>query len=60
MGVEALPYADVEADTAQQLLAIGGVTAVAVGDEGVRRLLLQAPTLLLPFSAGPGRWLRVL
>ena len=45
VGVEALPYALVEDDTARQLLRIGGVTAVAVQEEGVRRLLLQAPAL---------------
>lgn len=45
VGVEALPYALVQDDTARQLLQIGGVTAVAVQDEGVRRLLLQAPAL---------------
>ncbi|WP_372707818.1 sensor histidine kinase [Brevundimonas sp.] len=45
VGVEALPYSMVEDDTANQLLAIGGVQAVVVGDQGVRRLLLQAPNL---------------
>jgi signal transduction histidine kinase len=45
VGVEALPYSAVEDDTAEQLLAIGGVQAVVVGDQGVRRLLLQAPNL---------------
>lgn len=45
VGVEALPYSMVEDDTADQLLAIGGVQAVVVGDQGVRRLLLQAPNL---------------
>lgn len=45
VGVEALPYNLVEADTAQQLMEIGGVTAVAVGEEGVRRLLLRAPAM---------------
>ncbi len=45
VGVEALPYSAVEDDTANQLLAIGGVQAVVVGDQGVRRLLLQAPNL---------------
>ena len=43
VGVEALPYSLVEDDTARQLLQISGVTAVAVQEEGVRRLLLQAP-----------------
>jgi signal transduction histidine kinase len=45
VGVEALPYSAVEPETADQLLAIGGVTAVAVSDQGVLRLLLQAPDL---------------
>jgi signal transduction histidine kinase len=45
VGVEALPYSAVEDDTAEQLLRIGGVQAVVVGDQGVRRLLLQAPNL---------------
>jgi signal transduction histidine kinase len=45
VGVEALPYNLVEDETAQQLLEIGGVTAVAVGEQGVRRLLLRAPDL---------------
>ena len=45
VGVEALPYSLVEDDTARQLLQISGVTAVAVQEEGVRRLLLQAPAL---------------
>ncbi len=45
VGVEALPYSEVEDDTARQLLEIGGVQAVAVGEQGVRRLLLEAPTL---------------
>lgn len=45
VGVEALPYSAVEDDAAEQLLAIGGVQAVVVGDQGVRRLLLQAPNL---------------
>ncbi|WP_339913565.1 HAMP domain-containing sensor histidine kinase [uncultured Brevundimonas sp.] len=43
VGVEALPYSAVEDDTAAQLLAIGGVQSVVVGEQGVRRLLLQAP-----------------
>ncbi|WP_240623164.1 sensor histidine kinase [Brevundimonas lutea] len=45
VGVEALPYSEVEDDTARQLLEIGGVQAIAVGEQGVRRLLLEAPTL---------------
>lgn len=45
VGVEALPYSMVKDDTAQQLLAIGGVQAVVVGEQGVRRLLLQQPGL---------------
>lgn len=45
VGVEALPYSAVEDDTAEQLLTIGGVQAVVVGEQGVRRLLLQAPNL---------------
>ena len=45
VAVEALPYSMVADDTAEQLLAIGGVQAVVVGDQGVRRLLLQAPNL---------------
>jgi signal transduction histidine kinase len=45
VGVEALPYSAVEDEAAEQLLAIGGVQAVVVGDQGVRRLLLQAPNL---------------
>lgn len=45
VGVQALPYSAVEDDTAEQLLAIGGVQAVVVVDGGVRRLLLQAPNL---------------
>src|SRR5690606_227156 len=45
VGVEALPYSAVEDYTAEQLLAIDGVQAVVVGDQGVRRLLLQAPDL---------------
>ena len=45
VGVEALPYSAVQDDVAEQLLAIGGVQAVVVGDQGVRRLLLQAPNL---------------
>jgi len=45
VGVEALPYSMVEDETAAELLRIGGVQAVVVGDQGVRRLLLQAPNL---------------
>ena len=45
VGVEALPYSMVEDETAEQLLTIGGVQAVVVGEQGVRRLLLQAPNL---------------
>lgn len=45
VGVEALPYSMVEPDVAEDLLAIGGVQAVVVGEQGVRRLLLQAPNL---------------
>jgi signal transduction histidine kinase len=45
VGIEALPYSAVEEDTAAQLMRIGGVQAVVVGEQGVRRLLLQAPNL---------------
>lgn len=45
VGVEALPYSAVEDSTAEQLLTIGGVQSVVVGEQGVRRLLLQAPNL---------------
>jgi len=45
VGVEALPYSAVEDSTAEQLLSIGGVKSVVVGEQGVRRLLLQAPNL---------------
>ncbi len=45
VGVEALPYNDVDDDTAEQLLRIGGVSAVAISDQGVMRQLLQAPNL---------------
>jgi signal transduction histidine kinase len=45
VGVEALPYSMVEDETAAELLRIGGVQAVVVGEQGVRRLLLQAPNL---------------
>ena len=43
--VEALPYSMVDDEVAEQLMTIGGVQAVVVGDQGVRRLLLQAPNL---------------
>lgn len=45
VGVEALPYSAIEETTAEQLLTIGGVQSVIVGEQGVRRLLLQAPNL---------------
>ncbi|MBU1346503.1 MAG: HAMP domain-containing histidine kinase [Alphaproteobacteria bacterium] len=45
VGVEALPYSAVDDDTAEQLLRIGGVSAVAISDQGVMRQLLQAPNL---------------
>ena len=45
VGVEALPYSAVQDSTAEQLLTIGGVQSVVVGEQGVRRLLLQAPNL---------------
>ncbi|QBX36592.1 HAMP domain-containing histidine kinase [Brevundimonas sp. S30B] len=45
VGVEALPYSAVEDETAAELLRIGGVQSVVVGEQGVRRLLLQAPNL---------------
>lgn len=45
VGVEALPYSAVEDETAAELMRIGGVQAVVVGEQGVRRLLLQAPNL---------------
>ena len=45
VGVEALPYSAVEDDTAAELMRIGGVQAVALTEQGVRRLLLQAPNL---------------
>lgn len=45
VGVEALPYSAIEDTTAEQLLTIGGVQSVVVGEQGVRRLLLQAPNL---------------
>jgi hypothetical protein len=44
VGVEALPYSAVEDDTAEQLLAIGGVQAVVVGDQGVRGCCCRPPT----------------
>lgn len=44
VAVEALPYSEVDDEVGRQLLAIGGVQAVVVGDQGVRRLLLQAPS----------------
>jgi signal transduction histidine kinase len=45
VGVEALPYNAVDDATAEQLLRIGGVSAVAISDQGVMRQLLQAPNL---------------
>lgn len=45
VGVEALPYSMVDDEAAGQMLAIGGVQAVVVSEQGVRRLLLQAPQL---------------
>ncbi len=45
VGVEALPYNAVDDDTAEQLLRIGGVSAVAISDQGVLRQLLRAPVL---------------
>ncbi len=45
VGVEALPYSAVDDQTAEQLLRIGGVSAVAISDQGVMRQLLQAPNL---------------
>jgi signal transduction histidine kinase len=45
VGVEALPYNAVDDDTAEQLLRIGGVSAVAISDQGVLRQLLRAPDL---------------
>ena len=45
VGVEALPYNAVDDDTAEQLLRIGGVSAVAISDQGVMRQLLQAPNM---------------
>ncbi|WP_425992313.1 sensor histidine kinase [Brevundimonas sp. TWP2-3-2] len=46
VGVEALPYSAVDDQTAEQLLRIGGVSAVAISDQGVMRQLLQAPNLV--------------
>ncbi len=45
VGVEALPYNAVDDETAEQLLRIGGVSAVAISDQGVMRQLLRAPDL---------------
>lgn len=45
VGIEALPYNVVSDDVAQQLLRIGGVSAIAVSEEGVLSQLLQAPVL---------------
>lgn len=45
VGVEALPYNAVSDEVAEQLLRIGGVSAVAVSEEGVLSQLLQAPSL---------------
>ena len=45
VGVEALPYNAVDDATAEQLLRIGGVSAVAISDQGVLRQLLRAPVL---------------
>ena len=45
VGVEALPYNAVDDATAETLLRIGGVSAVAISDQGVMRQLLQAPDL---------------
>ena len=49
VGVEALPYNAVDDNTAESMLRIGGVSAVAISDQGVMRQLLQAhrPTLIL-------------
>ena len=61
VGVEALPYSAVEPETGDQLLAIGGVTAVAVSDQGVLRMPTRAlirldlPTLERPAKATSGR-----
>ena len=48
VGVEALPYNAVDDATAETLLRIGGVSAVAISDQGVMRQLLQAPNLPRP------------
>jgi signal transduction histidine kinase len=45
VGVEALPYNAVDDNTAESMLRIGGVSAVAISDQGVMRQLLQAPHL---------------
>jgi signal transduction histidine kinase len=45
VGVEALPYNAVDDNTAESMLRIGGVSAVAISDQGVMRQLLQAPQL---------------
>ncbi len=45
VGVEALPYNAVDDETADQLLRIGGVSAVAISDQGVMSQLLRAPDL---------------
>ncbi|HEX8470273.1 MAG TPA: HAMP domain-containing sensor histidine kinase [Brevundimonas sp.] len=45
VGVEALPYNAVDDTTAESMLRIGGVSAVAISDQGVMRQLLQAPNL---------------
>ena len=45
VGVEALPYNAVDDATAESMLRIGGVSAVAISDQGVMRQLLQAPNL---------------
>jgi len=45
VGVEALPYNAVDDKTAESMLRIGGVSAVAISDQGVMRQLLQAPNL---------------
>jgi len=61
--VEALPYSMVDDEVAEQLMTIGGVQAVVVGDQGVRRLLLQAPNLPRAPDVidlrGRGTWARV-
>ncbi len=38
VGVEALPYSAVEDDTAAELMRIGGVQAVVVGEQGCRHV----------------------